>query len=92
MKRMANEAGLPGKFTNHSLHATAATRLYQEGIPEKLIKEITGHRSEAVRDYEHTGEKMKQSVSTALGVNPEKASKISTKCSKSMDFAEEFKC
>ena len=57
VKHMANEASLPSKFMNHSLRATAATCLYQEGIPEKLIKEITGHRSKAVCDYEYTGVK-----------------------------------
>ncbi len=73
VKCLATAAGLPGKFTNHSLRVTAATRLYQEGVSEKLIKEITGHRSEAVRDYERTGEAMKRSVSAALGTNPDKS-------------------
>ena len=72
VKHMAIAAGLPGKFTNHSLRASTATHLYQEGVPEKLIKEVTGHRSKAVRDYECTRESLKRSVSTALGTNPEK--------------------
>ncbi len=92
VKCMVTEAGLPGKFTNHSLHATAVTWIYQEGVPEKLIKEITGHLREAVHDYERTGDKLKHSVSAALGTNPENKCKVSTKHSKSMDFAEELKC
>ncbi len=45
VKRLAAAVGLEGKFSNHSLWATPTTRLYAGGIPEKLIKEITGHKS-----------------------------------------------
>ncbi len=40
-------AGLCGCFTNHSLRATAATRLFHKGFDEQVIKEVTGHRSDA---------------------------------------------
>ena len=43
--RMCKSAGITGYKTNHSLRATAATRLYQAGIDEQLIMEKTGHRS-----------------------------------------------
>ncbi len=69
VKHLVLAAGLPGKFMNHSLRASAATRLYQGGVPEKLIKEVTGHRSEAVRDYEWTGDNLKWSVSAVLGTS-----------------------
>jgi integrase len=36
---------LKGRYTNHSLRATTATRLYQAGVEEQLIMERTGHRS-----------------------------------------------
>ncbi len=51
VKKLAEQAGLKGKFTNHSLHATCAMRLFEAGVDEQLIKCVTGHRSEAVRDY-----------------------------------------
>jgi hypothetical protein len=35
------------KYTNHSLRATAASRLFEKGVPEKIIAERTGHRSMA---------------------------------------------
>ena len=38
-------AGINGHFTNHSLRATAATSLYEQGMDEQLIMERTGHRS-----------------------------------------------
>ncbi|XP_062573148.1 zinc finger MYM-type protein 2-like [Saccostrea cucullata] len=49
-------AGFTGHYTNHSLRATAATRLYDAGIDEQLITEKTGHRSTSVRSYKRTNE------------------------------------
>ncbi len=66
MKHLATKVGLSGKFTNHSLHATSAMRMFSGGIPEKVIKEITGHRSDAVRLYERTGEAVKHKASSIL--------------------------
>ena len=52
VKEMCEEAGIPPK-TNHSLHATGATTLFQSNVPEKIIQKTTGHRSiEALRKYE----------------------------------------
>ena len=45
MKEMCKEAELDGSFTNHSLRAYGATKMYQAKVPEKLIQERTGHRS-----------------------------------------------
>ena len=49
VKKMCKEGGFVGNFTNHSLRATAATRLYAAGVDEQLIAEKTGHRSNAIR-------------------------------------------
>ena len=51
VKKMRKEGGFVGNFTNHSLRATAATRLYADGVDEQLIAEKTGHRSNAIRAY-----------------------------------------
>ena len=52
VKRMCSKAGLVGYYTNHSLRATAATRLHHHNIEEQQIMERTGHCSaEAVRSY-----------------------------------------
>ena len=40
---MAKRVGLNGKITIHSLHATAASRLYQSNCDEQLVMETTGH-------------------------------------------------
>jgi len=62
VKNLFQEAGIQGHYTNHSLRATAATRLY-ESFPEELVAETIGHRSVAVREYERTGQAMKQKAS-----------------------------
>ena len=49
--KMLKNAGLDGYFTNHSLRRTCATRLFRSGQSTKLIKEITGHVSDAVNKY-----------------------------------------
>ena len=53
---MMAKAGIKGYFTNHSLRATAMSGLCQEGVDDKLIREATGHRSEALRSLQ-TGNK-----------------------------------
>ena len=63
---MVKKAGIPGRFTNHSLRATAATRLYHANVDEQIIQEITGHRSLAVRAYKRTSMKQKEFVSQCV--------------------------
>ena len=66
VKRLTESVRLDSKFTNHSLRATSATHMYTAGIPEKLIKEITGHCSDCVHEYECTPDMLKRSVSATL--------------------------
>ena len=44
---MCSEAGIHEK-TNHSLKDTGASALFNAGVPEKLIGDVTGHRSNAL--------------------------------------------
>ena len=61
---MCKLAGIGGYKTNHSLRATAATRLYLSGIDEQLVMERTGHRStEGVRSYKRTSSEQQEAVS-----------------------------
>lgn len=66
---MMKEAGIIGKFTLHSLRATCATRLYERGVDEQVIQEVTGHSSLAVRGYKRTSDQMKANVSSILQGN-----------------------
>lgn len=69
MRRICESVGIEGFITNHSLRATAATRLYEAGVSEQLIMEHTGHRSlEGVRSYKRSTTGQKQSVSDILNL------------------------
>ena len=67
VSRMCREAGILGHYTNHSLRATAATRLHQSGVEVQEIMERTGHRStEVVRSYKITSNDQQEKVSDIL--------------------------
>lgn len=66
VKRMFQEVGIDGK-TNHSLQVTGASRLCEANVPEKLIKEWTGHKSlDALRLYKCTSSEQQKSVPNVL--------------------------
>ena len=62
VSRLCKTCGFEGFYSNHSLRATAATRLYAAGVDEQLIAEKTGHRSDAVRSYKRTSDEQLQLV------------------------------
>ena len=68
MPDIAAESGLSVRCThNHSLRATAVTRMYNTGVPEKLIAEKSGHKSlKALRVYERTSEFQEKSAGQCI--------------------------
>ena len=66
VKDLCEKAGIPGRFTNHSLRATGTTRMYHDGIDEQVICEITGHRSLAVCSYKCTCDKQRQEATKSI--------------------------
>ena len=65
--RLCKSAGIDGFKTNHSLRATATSRLYQSGVDEQLVMERTGHRSiEGVRSYKRTSDSQREALSDIL--------------------------
>ena len=63
---MCKEAGVSQKNTNHSLRATGASALFNAGVPEKLIRGVTGHRSKALQLYERPTTEQLQETSAVL--------------------------
>ena len=61
-----SDAGIDGYFTNHSLRATTATRLFRANIAEQLIMEQTGHRSNAITAYKRSSNEQKVKLSSVL--------------------------
>ena len=45
MPELCKESCLGIQYANHSLRATAITRMYEGGVPENIIREKSGHRS-----------------------------------------------
>ena len=62
-KRMCESANIKNDdahLTNHSLRATIATRMYQNGAHEQIIQQTTGHKSVcALRGYQKSTKKMR---------------------------------
>ena len=73
--RLCRLAGIPGYKTNHSLRATATSRLYHHGIDKQLVMERTGHRSlEGVRAYKRTSNTQRETLSNILNQQTPKES------------------
>ena len=68
VKGMMEAAGFQGNFTNHSLRVTAVTRLFDCGQDIKVIKNQTGHRSDALLAYRRIDTDRLKEVSEVLSV------------------------
>ena len=67
LRKLSSESGCGVSYTNHSLRATATTRMFCSGVPEKVIAEKTGHRSlKALRFYERTQPEMRKAVDAVI--------------------------
>ena len=54
VKKIIDQLGISGYYTNHSLRRTCVTRLYQSGAEEYEIMKVSGHRSkDGVRAYKN---------------------------------------
>lgn len=62
----ATRAELKGNFTGHSGKVTCATTLFQNNIDEQMIKDRTGHRSDAVRLYKRVHNSQVKKLSSIL--------------------------
>ena len=84
VKRMCESASIGGNKTNHSLRATGATTLFEQGVPEKIIQQRTAHRNiDALRVYERTNMQQHQQVSNLLAKRGPSSSIISPLISQS---------
>ena len=67
LPELSEKAGIQVKYTNHSLRATAITRMFNGEVEEKVIAETSGHKSlKALRSYEHTCKQKLQNVSRVI--------------------------
>ena len=55
LPELSEKSGIQVRHTNHSLQATAITRMFNGEVDKRVIAETSGHRSlKALRSYEHT--------------------------------------
>ena len=66
MKEMAKEAKIDLFITNHSLRRSGTTRLFRGGVDRKLVKEFTGHSSDAVDEYQVTSDEQREMLSKII--------------------------
>ena len=66
VREVCKEVGLKGKYINHSLKATCASRMFQKNIPEQVIKEFTGYKSDCVHLYKRTSDQIRETASKTL--------------------------
>ena len=73
---MMKRGGVEGNFKNHSMRKATCTRLFRKGVEPQLIKEQTGHKSEAVMLYKKSKLQQKKEVSDMLSVLPRQMEEI----------------
>ena len=93
VRDVCQSAGLIGKFSNHSLHATCASHMYEQQIPEQIIKEVTGHKSDCVSVYKRTSDHLREEASkTVSGENCPKKAKTEVEETEESETICEFDC
>ena len=78
VSRMLKDAKLDGYFMNHSLR-TGTTRLFRAGIDRKIIEEFTGHRSDALDNYQVTSYEQREELSVVLQGDRKSLKKVKMK-------------
>ena len=66
VKESCEMAGIVGKYMNHSLRATSASRMFDNKVSEQVIKEVTGHKSDCVRVYKRTSDEIRKEASEKI--------------------------
>ena len=70
LQKIMEKGDIEGHFQNHSLPKATTTQLFEQGMDPQLIKEVTGHKSNAVMLYKKSNLKMKQKLSDMLNGLP----------------------
>ena len=68
--KMMESAGYEGFYSGHSLRLSGGSRLFQAGVQRKLVKECTGHASDAVDKYQITSDEQREVLSKTLVSGP----------------------
>ena len=69
VQTLMKDAKIEGYFTNHSARHTGGTRPFRAGVDRKLVKEATGHTSDAVDKYQITSDEQCAMMSCIIAGN-----------------------
>ena len=64
--QLLKDSKFDGYFTNHSLRRSNINCLFHAGVDKKLIREISGHRSDAIDKYSETSNAQRRHISNIL--------------------------
>ncbi len=79
MAKISGLAGLTVTYTNHSLRATSASRMFAAGVSEKIVAEFTGNKSiKALRQYERTSAPQLRAAGLAITTAESFAASVAT--------------
>ena len=76
IKTIMEAGGIEGHYRNHSTRKSTCTRLFQKGVDPQLIKEQTGHKSDAIMRYKKSNLEQKKAISDMLSVLPKEMQAI----------------
>ena len=81
MKDILKGTEIEGFFSNHSLRCTGTTRLFRSGVDRKLVKEYSGHSSDAVDAYQITSDEQREKMSKIIkGFDKQNSIENNEKC------------
>ena len=69
-----------GFYTNHSLCRTGTTHLFRSGMDRKLVKEYSGHTSDAIDAYQITSDEQRETISRVISGPKEVTEQENQKC------------
>ena len=85
IKQMLFNARTDGYFTGHSLRRSGMSRLFQAGVDRKLLKEMSGHKSDAVECYAITSDKQREKLCNIIAQKPQKSHSSSKEIDKNSE-------
>ena len=77
-------AGYEGFYSGHSLRWSEGSRMFRAGVQRKLVKECTGHSSDAIDKYQITSEEQREAMSNILAHGPSAVSSQNSITTKSV--------
>ena len=71
LRRITEAANCSKQYTNHSLRATSITHMKQQGVEDRKIATVSGHKSiDSLKSYDRTSEEEAKMMAAAIDKKP----------------------